>query len=191
MAQEDRKLFWGRENDVSEQLIQFVDENILAKLPRRHSGHWQLSPRGQPPDKNGRDRDTTSWRISTILFHQGGNFRKSCRMLYGFPVPTFMGKMPQYTTWTDSWEEFFTNAMRKLMSVIEGQEDPDPEFRQLFETVLEKVVPRLLRPLETGGRHIRPRLVHGDLYSGNVSVETATGAPILERSSVGNTSYSR
>jgi protein-ribulosamine 3-kinase len=98
---------------------------------------------------------------------------------YGFPVPTFMGKMPQYTTWTDSWEEFFTNAMRKLMSVIEGQEDPDPEFRQLFETVLEKVVPRLLRPLETGGRHIRPRLVHGDLYSGNVSVDTATGAPIL------------
>jgi hypothetical protein len=34
MAQEDRKLFWGRENDVSEQLIQFVDENVLAS--KRH-----------------------------------------------------------------------------------------------------------------------------------------------------------
>jgi hypothetical protein len=29
--------------------------------------------------------------------------------------------------------------------------------------------------LETGGRHIRPCLIHRDLYSGNVSVETATG----------------
>ena len=65
------------------------------------------------------------------------------------------------------------------MSVIEGQEDLDSESRQLFETVLEKVAPRLLRPLETGGRHIRPCLIHRDLYSGNVSVETATGAPIL------------
>ena len=52
-----------------------------------------------------------------------------------------MGKMPQYTTWTDSWEEFFTNARRRLVSVIEGYEDLDSESRQLFETVLEKVVP--------------------------------------------------
>lgn len=30
MAQEDRKLFWSRENEVAEQWIEFVDDNVLA-----------------------------------------------------------------------------------------------------------------------------------------------------------------
>jgi protein-ribulosamine 3-kinase len=30
MAQEDRGLFWNRENEVSEEWIQFVDDNVLA-----------------------------------------------------------------------------------------------------------------------------------------------------------------
>jgi len=39
MAQEDRKLFWGRENEVSEEWIEFVDENVLAsKAEPRRSG---------------------------------------------------------------------------------------------------------------------------------------------------------
>ena len=98
---------------------------------------------------------------------------------YGFPVPTYMGQMPQYTTWTDSWEAFFTVSMERLMMVIEETQGPDPEMKDLLEKIIAKVIPRLLRPLETGGRQIRPRLIHGDLYSGNVSVNAATGAPIL------------
>jgi hypothetical protein len=35
MAQEDRKLFWNRENDVSEEWIQFVDDNVLAGKAER------------------------------------------------------------------------------------------------------------------------------------------------------------
>ena len=30
MAQEDRKLFWNRENEVDKKWIQFVDDNVLA-----------------------------------------------------------------------------------------------------------------------------------------------------------------
>ena len=30
MAQEDRSLFWNRENEVSEDWIQFVDDNVKA-----------------------------------------------------------------------------------------------------------------------------------------------------------------
>jgi len=98
---------------------------------------------------------------------------------YGFPVPTFVGRMRQYTTWAGSWEDFYANSLRQLMSVIEEAEGPDPEFKELLEATINKVVPRLLRPLETGGRQIQPRLVHGDLYAGNVSLDVATGAPIL------------
>lgn len=98
---------------------------------------------------------------------------------FGFSVPTFMGQMPQYNAWTDSWEEFFTMSMQQLMANMEESQGPDVEFKALLEQVISKIIPRLLRPLETGGRQIKPCLVHGDLYSGNVSVDAATGAPML------------
>ncbi len=87
--------------------------------------------------------------------------------------------MPQYTAWTDSWEAFFTVSMERLMLVIEEAQGPDLELKDLLEQVIDLVIPRLLRPLETGGRQIVPRLIHGNLYSGNVSVEVSTGVPIL------------
>jgi protein-ribulosamine 3-kinase len=98
---------------------------------------------------------------------------------YGFDVPTYMGQMPQYITWTDSWEEFFTNSLKCLMSLIEEQQGYDPEMKELFDQVLSKAIPRLLRPLETGGRQIKPSLIHGNLYSGNVSVSNETGLPVI------------
>ena len=98
---------------------------------------------------------------------------------YGFSVPTFMGQMPQYTAWTDSWEDFFSMSMQQLMAIIEESQGPDVELKTLLGQTISKVIPRLLRPLETGGRQIKPCLVHGDLYSGNASVNAATGGPIL------------
>ena len=65
------------------------------------------------------------------------------------------------------------------MTTIEEPQGPDDELRELFTQTMEKVVPRLLRPLETGGRQISPCLIHGDLYSGNVSVDVETGKPVL------------
>ncbi|KAK0516468.1 hypothetical protein JMJ35_001071 [Cladonia borealis] len=79
---------------------------------------------------------------------------------YGFSVPTFMGQMPQYTAWTESWEEFFTMSMQQLMTIIEESQGPDVELKMLFEQIVSKVIPRLLRPLETG-------------------VDAVTGEPIL------------
>ena len=57
--------------------------------------------------------------------------------------------MPQYTAWTDSWEAFFTVSMDRLMMVIEETQGPDPDMKDLLEQVVELVIPRLLRPLET------------------------------------------
>ena len=43
-----------------------------------------------------------------------------------------------------------------------------PEAVQLKQIFLDKVLPRYLRPLETGGRSIQPCLLHTDLWPGNV-----------------------
>ena len=43
-----------------------------------------------------------------------------------------------------------------------------PETLQLKDLFFNKVLPHYLRPLETGGRAVKPCLVHTDLWPGNV-----------------------
>lgn len=44
-------------------------------------------------------------------------------------------------------------------------------------------MPRLLRPLETEGRILKPSLVHGDLWEGNTVVDGNTKEPLIFDSS--------
>jgi hypothetical protein len=55
-----------------------------------------------------------------------------------------MGQMAQYHTWTESWEEFFTLSMERLMMTIEESQGPDEELGKLFGQTMSMVVPRLL-----------------------------------------------
>ena len=96
---------------------------------------------------------------------------------YGFPVPTYQGQIPQEVAWKDSWEEFFSASWKRILAVEETSQGPDAEMIELTEALINKVVPRLLRPLETGGRQIQPRLVHGDMWDGNTSTDIATNLP--------------
>lgn len=44
---------------------------------------------------------------------------------------------------------------------------------------MTKIIPRLLRPLESEGRTLTPCIVHGDLWDGNASVDVNTGHPMI------------
>ena len=99
--------------------------------------------------------------------------------MYGFTVPTLQGTIPQYTTWTDSWEDFFLESFKLVVVAEERAQGQDPEVQDLIEAIITKVIPRLLRPLETGGRKIRPVLVHGDLWDGNTSTSIDTDTPVI------------
>lgn len=98
---------------------------------------------------------------------------------YGFPVPTYQGNFPQEVAWKDSWEEFFLASLKRILAVEEASQGPDAEMKQLEEALIDKVVPRLLRPLETGGRQIQPCLVHGNMWDGNISTDVATNLPVI------------
>ena len=82
---------------------------------------------------------------------------------YGFPVTTYHGNTPLNHGWADTWEEFFATRTRTLVQKEQEAQGPRQEILDLAEPFFSKVIPRLLRPLETGGRHIRPLLIHGDL----------------------------
>jgi fructosamine-3-kinase len=98
---------------------------------------------------------------------------------FGFHVTTFTGKHAVDNEWTDTWEECFTRAMKDTMEgevLIHGH---NQELSDLSEKILTKVIPRLIRPMETEGRSIKSVLLHGDLWHGNVSVDNMTDEPVL------------
>jgi protein-ribulosamine 3-kinase len=89
---------------------------------------------------------------------------------FGFHCVTYNGNLPQDNTWFDSWEAFFDNGLRHVLKVREERAGPNPELDTLLPPLFDKVIPRLLRPLESGGRKIQPSLVHGDLWCGNAGI---------------------
>lgn len=66
-----------------------------------------------------------------------------------------------------------------MLEEEERSHGPDEELKILTAAMFEKVIPRLLRPLETGGRQIKPCLVHSDLWPGNVKPNAITDEPII------------
>jgi protein-ribulosamine 3-kinase len=98
---------------------------------------------------------------------------------YGFSLPVYGGIIKYLTSWTHTWEEYFTNWMRGLFQQELKAQGPDEEIEYLSERILSKVIPRLLRPMETGGRSIKPVLCHEDLWSGNAGQEVWMGRTVV------------
>ncbi|KAB5582351.1 Fructosamine kinase-domain-containing protein [Coniochaeta sp. 2T2.1] len=98
---------------------------------------------------------------------------------FGFHVTTFWGPPPMDNTWTDSWEEYYTRKFRSALEYGQIPHGRDEELCELGEEFIRKVIPRLLRPLQTGGRSIKPTLCHGDLYDANIQIDSATNQPVL------------
>jgi fructosamine-3-kinase len=93
---------------------------------------------------------------------------------FGFHITTYNGTLAQDNTWTKSWREFYTAGMVRMLALEENARGPNDELKRLSEPLLKKVIPRLLDPLETDGRSIKPVLLHGDLWLGNVSFQKAS-----------------
>lgn len=49
------------------------------------------------------------------------------------------------------------------------------DLEQRVDRLLTKVVPQLLGPLESDGRTVKPTLIHGDLWDGNIGVSLENG----------------
>lgn len=88
---------------------------------------------------------------------------------FGFPVPTCCGDTMQDNSWKSSWATFFAeNRLMHILRCAEENNGVDKSLRELVESVVEKVVPRLLGDGHLGGKKgVMPVVCHGDLWSGN------------------------
>lgn len=98
---------------------------------------------------------------------------------YGFHVSTYQGNMPQNNTWTDTWEEYYVRGLKDFMQQEQAVHGRSEELEELLVPFFEKVVPRLLRPLEWGEKKIKPCLLHGDIWYGNIAERTGTNEPVM------------
>ncbi|TRX92013.1 hypothetical protein FHL15_007110 [Xylaria flabelliformis] len=77
-----------------------------------------------------------------------------------------------------SWE-VFTKNLRFALELELTAKGPDPEFDILLPVLFGTVIPRLLGPLESEGRSVKPCLVHGDLWDANSGIDDNTGESLI------------
>ena len=120
------------------------------------------------------DPQKFSTRLAAL--HQNS---KSPNGKFGFHMTTYSGNLPQVTEWEDSWEVYFAKSMKLALDLEIKAKGPDPELDTLVPTLFKKIIPRLLHPLESEGRSVKPSLVHGDLWYANSGTDVDTGEPLV------------
>ncbi|XP_060064709.1 ketosamine-3-kinase-like [Ylistrum balloti] len=80
---------------------------------------------------------------------------------FGFDLTTCCGFLPQDNTWEKSWVTFYARKLDFQLNKIE-KEYNDKEARELWST-LQLKLPKFFQ-----GLTIKPALMHGDLWGGNV-----------------------
>ena len=99
---------------------------------------------------------------------------------FGFHMTTCHARLRQITDcWEDSWAVLYGKQLAHMIKLDKEENGEWPEFKIICQLILDKVIPRLLQPLQSGGRSIKPCLVHGDLWDENTSTDAATGEPFV------------
>jgi len=99
---------------------------------------------------------------------------------FGFHVTTCCAKLPQPTDcWEESWAVLYRKQLEQMIKMDLEKHGDWPEFFKICDLVLEKVIPRLLEPLQSEGRSIKPCLIHGDLWDENTATDMDTGEPFV------------
>ncbi|KFX99302.1 hypothetical protein V490_01848 [Pseudogymnoascus sp. VKM F-3557] len=98
---------------------------------------------------------------------------------FGFSVTTCDGKMAHTVEWEKSWAVFYRKLLLGVCKLDLEANGPWPELERATEQVATKVIDRLLGALQSEGRQIKPCIIHGDLYEGNMGINKKTGDTLL------------
>ena len=95
---------------------------------------------------------------------------------FGFHITTCQGQIPQMTgTWEARWEDLFVKILKHVVVLDFERNGPWTELDILERRIFSRVVPRLIGNLERDGRSVKPSLIHGDLWEGNIGTSSKTG----------------
>ncbi|TAQ86947.1 hypothetical protein B7494_g4729 [Chlorociboria aeruginascens] len=120
------------------------------------------------------DQNPDPVELSTKLvqMHQAS---KSPTGKFGFHIKTCQGNLPQDTTWNATWVGYYTQLIKNAMRLNTEINGPWKNLEQVVDRLITHVVPLVLGPLEAEGRVVKPTLIHGDLWDGNIGTDFETG----------------
>ncbi|CZT51534.1 uncharacterized protein RSE6_16121 [Rhynchosporium secalis] len=99
---------------------------------------------------------------------------------FGFHTTTCRGTITQATNlWEESWAELYKKQLQHMFDMDIEKHGHWPEFERLIDITLSKVIPRILNPLQSEGRSIKPCLLHGDCWDENTATDMETGEPFI------------
>ena len=111
---------------------------------------------------------------SVVAAYHRKSMGKSPGGKWGFHTETGLPFVRHDNDWQDTWEDLFTIMMRKMFEEEERVHGRDDVLDDLRNNLFQKVMPRLLRPMESGDRSIQPCLIHTNLWPGNIHHEVDT-----------------
>lgn len=99
---------------------------------------------------------------------------------FGFHTTICHVTLPQITdVWEDSWALLFQKQFAHMIELDKERNGISPSFQSLAQIIIKKIIPRLLEPLQSDGRSIKPCLIHGDLWDENTSTDIGSGEPFV------------
>ena len=94
---------------------------------------------------------------------------------YGLHVTTCQGRATQSVAWEKDWTVFFIKLLQHVIDVDFELNGAWDELDRAEKRLIQLVIPRLLGALTTEGRKIKPSLIHGDLWEGNIGTAVDGG----------------
>ncbi|KAJ9615503.1 hypothetical protein H2200_001578 [Cladophialophora chaetospira] len=98
---------------------------------------------------------------------------------FGFHITTCHGPNWQDIRWHESWCLYYTRLLTQFFEREIEHNGPDSEYENEFQILKSKTIPQILEPLQTDGRTLEPRLIHGDLWEENCGTKLETGDPVV------------
>ena len=94
---------------------------------------------------------------------------------FGFHINTCQGNLPQQTAWNSTWVDFYVQLLQGAMQLNRERNGTWKNLEQVVDRLITHVVPQVLGPLEKEGRAVKPTLIHGDLWDGNIGTDFENG----------------
>src|SRR5450755_1366854 len=104
--------------------------------------------------------------------------------MFGFHISTYDGAKPQDIAWDSNWASLFTKLLKNAYQQDVRSNGVWKELDDAFQRTVTHLIPRLLGVLQTEGRTLKPCLIHGDMWEGNIGTEVDTGDPWIFDSAV-------
>jgi len=93
---------------------------------------------------------------------------------FGFGIPSYCGATRIVHGWFSTWSDCYSSLIGELLSKLRTKGHRYLDLCDKGREIQERAIPAIL-----GALSVRPVLLHGDLWSGNIALDRRSGRPMI------------